>query len=173
MAIEELQKPLGEWCKHCGTKKSCDIYSNRPAECATFYCGYLTLPNLDEAWKPNKSKLILVSELEGGRIGVHVDSSRPLAWKDEPFYSTLKSWAAAAVPHHGQVVVQVNYNVWVILPDKDVYLGFVDQDQRIITTETKTPFGIELDAVLLHKDDPRMNSLVKASWNLGGKPEAE
>ncbi len=125
--------------------------------------------DLGEKWKPSKSKIVLVSELGGNRLVAYVHPNRPDAWTREPFYSMLKEWAAAAVPHQGQVTVCVGRRTYVILPDKDVDLGLVDDDHRIITEEKQTRFGIQLEAHKMHKDDPRIQHLeVQDGYVSGG-----
>jgi Fe-S-cluster containining protein len=169
MTITELDKPAGMWCPHCPTRTACDIYPQRPNGCREFLCGYLTLAKLGEEWKPSKSKIVISSEQGGNRICAVVDPSRPDAWRKEPFYSTLKAWAKAAIPHHGQVVVYISGRATMIFPDREVDLGMVHPDQRIITSESRSAFGIHLDAHLIHKDDPRLNNLAPQSWNLAQK----
>ncbi len=123
MGVKELDKPKGVWCRHCTTRKACDIYDARPEECRTFYCGYLTLAELGEEWKPNRSKIVLASRKKENRITAHVDPRRPDAWRQEPYYATLKKWAKAAAPHKGQVIVSVGARAYMILPDRDVDLS--------------------------------------------------
>ena len=41
MAIEELAKPAGQWCRHCKPGRGCLIYDSRPAECSAFDCLWL------------------------------------------------------------------------------------------------------------------------------------
>ena len=163
LKITELNKPQGAWCWHCKPGVGCKIYPERPQECRTFHCGYLTQARLGEEWKPNHSKMIVVAE-DGNRITAHVDAQRPDAWKREPFYSQLKEWAAAAVPYGGQVEVGIGRRTYVILPDKDVDLGEVGDDELIVTEERATPTGIELNAYKIHKSDPRAQHLVQQGW---------
>jgi hypothetical protein len=116
-------------------------------------------PTSPTNWKPSHSKLVLVSELGGSRIAAHVDPQRPDAWRREPYYSQLKRWAAAVVPHRGQVVACIGQRTFMIFPDRDVDLGIVGDDDRIITGERETPLGIHLEAYKLHNDDPRVQGL--------------
>lgn len=171
MAIAELGKPGGVWCPHCPTRKSCAIYPQRPKECRTFLCGYLTLERLGEEWKPNKSKIVLIAE-SPNRIAAMVDPSRPDAWRKEPFYSALKAWAKAAVPHRGQVVVYIGDHVLVVFPDREVDLGLMKPDHRIVTGESRNAFGVHLEAFLVHKDDPRLNNLASQTWNIAQNPHS-
>lgn len=156
LSISELQKPQGVWCKHCSAGQGCRIYSDRPDECRSFYCGYLVWNEMDETWFPAKSKLVVVAELDGGRTAIHVDPSRPDAWRKEPYFSTIKRWAAMAVEHHHQVVACIGKHAIVVLPDREIDLGLVGSDEVIITQETRTPAGVRLDAVKLKADDPRL-----------------
>ena len=159
LGIGELDKPKGVWCPHCSTRRSCDTYETRPEECRTFNCGYLTNPNVGEEWKPTKSKLILVSDMGGNRLTVQVHPSRPDAWRKEPYYSALKNWARKVAPQFGQVIARVGSHTTMILPDRDVDLGDVDADHFVVTAERDTPTGSRLEALVLHKDDPRLREL--------------
>lgn len=156
MRIDAFQKPRGTWCAKCRPGKGCSIYADRPEECRSFRCGFLQLQELGEEWRPSRSKFVLVSELDGMRLAAHVDPGNPTAWEREPFYSQLKKWAHASVPSMGQVVVQIGSRAIVVLPFEDVDLGLVGDDERVVTVERMTPAGPRLEALKLHKDDPRL-----------------
>ena len=159
LEVAPLNKPAGVWCAHCKPGVGCAIYSERPRECGSFFCDYLTNPSLGEEWRPSQSKLVVTSELDHNRIAVYVDPQRPDAWKQEPYYSRLKQWAAAAVPHRGQVLACVGGRTTVVFPDREVDLGVVGEDELIVTSERTTPFGVELNASKIRKDDPRASAL--------------
>ena len=159
LSIQELEKPQGEWCPHCAVGRGCNVYDKRPEECRTFYCGYLTWPVLDEHWFPAKSKMVVVSEVEGTRVAVHVDPGRATAWRQEPYYSEIKQWSVLASRNMHQVVVCIGKRSIVIFPDREVDLGMVADDERIITSETRTAAGMRLDALKLKADDPRIAGL--------------
>jgi hypothetical protein len=142
------------------------IHSERPQECSDFFCGYLTSPDLGEEWKPSHSKIVIAPELNANRIAVHVDPQRPDAWKQEPYYSTLKQLAGKAAPDRGQVVVFVGSRVYMVFPDRDVDLGVVGKDELIVTGERMTPLGIQSEAFKIHKDDPRARSLAVQRWGM-------
>lgn len=154
LSIGELDKPQGEWCRHCKVGVGCSIYDARPKECSGFYCGYLTWPETDERWFPASSKMVIVSELDGGRIAIHVDPTRPTAWRVEPYYSTIKGWAYCAAPDMVQVVVCIGNRAIVILPEEDVDLGPIAPDERIITGEIRDGGGMRLRAMKLKSNDP-------------------
>lgn len=102
-----------------------------------------------------KRKIVLAAELEDSkRLAVYVDQGRPGAWRDEPFFSTLKEYAIQFAPIRAQVVVYIGQRAIVILPDREVDLGIVGDDKLIVTGERSTPFGVELDAFKLKKNDP-------------------
>ena len=164
LKISELAKPQGVWCVHCKPGRGCTIYATKPAECTTFFCGYLTNSHLSEEWQPIRSKIVVTPELDGNRIAVHVDPQRADAWRREPYYSQLKEWATSAVPYRGQVVACVSRHMFMVFPDRDVDLGIVDDDHLIVTGERTTPFGVKLEAFLLHKDDPKAKTLVEQQW---------
>jgi hypothetical protein len=49
-----LKKPF-EWCFHCSTHKSCDIWKDRPTECIDFECMYLQNKDMGEEWYPKNA----------------------------------------------------------------------------------------------------------------------
>jgi hypothetical protein len=159
MGIAALEKPPGVWCKHCEPASGCRIYEDRPQECRTFFCGYLINGQLGEEWKPSRSRLVL--ELQGNRIGVHVDPQRPDAWRREPFYSSLKRWAASAVQHRGEVVAYIGKRVHVIFPDRDVDLGIVGDDEIIVTGESVAAGTSRPEAIKINKNDPRAQKILQ------------
>ena len=159
MRIDALQKPRGVWCKHCKPGLGCLIYANKPQECSAFLCGYLTDPRLGEDWKPSRSKLVLLTDAGGNRLVAHVDPQRPDAWKQEPYYSGLKEWAKAGAVHGKHVAVCIGQRTYFIFPDRDVDLGIVGDDERVITGERATASGVRLEAHKVHKDDPRIQNL--------------
>lgn len=93
------------------------------------------------------------------RIAAHVDPSRPDAWRQQPYYALLKRWAVEAAAEMHQVVVQIRNRAIVILPDQDVDLGPIGEAERIVTREVMTPLGLRLEALKMHKDDPRLGGL--------------
>ena len=159
LGILELKKPQMEWCSHCNIGIGCKIYDRRPAECQKYFCTYLLDDQLGEHWKPSKAKMVLSFQQHPNRITVHVDPGRKDAWRKEPYYSQIKAWAAAAVPHGGQVNVWQGHDVIAVLPDGEKNLGPVRRDQLIINNETRGPLGIEIDAMVVDEDDPILAQL--------------
>jgi len=131
MRIEELNKPVGQWCQHCSPGTGCKIYESRPGGCRDFYCAYLLSPHLGEEWKPERSKMVLVIDEDGMRMVAYVDSQRPSAWKSEPYYSHLKQWSKNALSRGGQVIANVNRHVYLIMPNEDIDLGVLEEDDVV------------------------------------------
>ena len=100
--------------------------------------------------------MVIVSELEGMRIAIHVDPGRPNAWRDEPFYSEIKEWSRHAAEGMMQVVVCIGNRAIVILPEEDVDLGEITDDERIISGEVLENGLFRLRAMKLRADDPRL-----------------
>jgi hypothetical protein len=70
LSVYELQKPAGEWCRHCASdKKSCGIYANRPLSCREFNCLWLTSPGMSEDMRPDRCGVIW-EMCEDGRVAL-------------------------------------------------------------------------------------------------------
>jgi hypothetical protein len=144
LAIDVLDKPRGVWCSKCDHKRGCTVYETRPEPCRGFYCGYLRLADLDDNWKPAKAKFLINYEDAANRIVIHVDEARPNAWRVEPYYTTIKQWAASARRQGGMVLVWAGTRATIVLPDRDVDLGVVREDQLIVPVEVRTARGVEV-----------------------------
>jgi hypothetical protein len=133
LRIDAFNKPSGNWCPHCKPGHGgCAIYENRPPECRTFYCLWLTSANLGAEWRPNKCKMVLQIEASGQRTAVHVDPGAPTVWRQEPFFRQLKELAVEAARNQQQVVVYIRDRTIVILPDKEVDLGIMQRGDHIM-----------------------------------------
>ena len=154
--IDVLEKPRGQWCPKCDVKRGCTIYAERPDPCRRFYCGYMRIKDLDERWKPSRSKFLVNFESAANRIAILADPARPDAWKAEPYYSTIKQWARNAAPHGGQVIVWAGPNATLVLLDRDKPLGAVRDDQFIVADDKRTARGVEADFIVVNSDDPRV-----------------
>jgi len=154
--IDVLEKPRGTWCSHCDKKRGCKIYETRPEPCRSFYCGYRRIGDLDERWKPSHCKLLINYESANSRIALHVDPERAGAWRTEPFYSTIKEWAARAEASGGTLVVWAGRNITVVGKNRDVDLGALRDDQFILPVDRRTPGGVERDYIAVEANDPRL-----------------
>jgi hypothetical protein len=130
MAIEALAKPVSSWCPHCKPGRGCQIYADRPAECRTFSCLWLVNDQLEQHWKPNKSKLVLTTSEDG--IEVRCDPGFPDAWRREPFRSEIHQWAVSGQTQDMTVVVIIGQKMVLVAPDREFDLGIVRPDERIV-----------------------------------------
>ena len=163
LGVQEITKPPATLCTHCDEGGGCRIYETRPKQCRLFNCYFLTNPKLREQWRPSKSHIVLVVAPDGTRIGAHVDPERPGAWRREPFYSTLKTWARESVARPGQigqVLVSIGKQTIVILPDRNVDVGIVESDELVITEGKNGDRGLTFDAFKIKRDDPRAASIL-------------
>jgi len=143
--IEALAKPRLTWCTHCEVGKGCGIYSQRPAECAEFYCAWLVNPKLGDEWKPANSRMVIAFEATARRVVILVDPTRGDAWKKPPYYPQIKYMAAQALRDQGHLVVMQGRDAIVVLPDRDVNLGPIGEGKDIIITETRSPLGVSYE----------------------------
>jgi hypothetical protein len=58
LRIDEFAKPAGTLCQHC-TGTGCGIYETRYEVCRGFLCGYRMLPALGDAWRPDRSGIMI------------------------------------------------------------------------------------------------------------------
>jgi hypothetical protein len=130
MAIEQLAKPVSSWCPNCKPGRGCQIYADRPAECRTFSCLWLVNDQLEQHWKPNKSKLVLTTSEDG--IEVRCDPGFPDAWRREPFRSEIHQWAVSGQTQDMTVVVIIGRKMILVAPDREFDLGIVRPDERIV-----------------------------------------
>jgi hypothetical protein len=151
LRIEALQKPAHKWCGNCDIGKGCRIYDSRPEECRAFACSYLVNSSLGPEWRPDRSRLMLTSELQTGRLVAYVDPQRPDAWRQDPFHASLRKWSREFLAQGRQVLVDIARRTIVIFPDHTVDLGILTDDDRILTFQE----GGRMQAIKLHKDDPR------------------
>ena len=159
LAIAELGKPKDTWCTHCKISQGCTIYDKRPNPCRSFNCGYLVWDQVPERWFPAKCKMVIAFEQEGKRIVIHVDPSRPDAWRRHPYYEDIKGLAKQAVDGTKQVMVCIGSRQIIIFPERDVDLGVCTKDDRIFTYQRRGARGLEWHAEKLLKDDPRISGM--------------
>ena len=54
-----LRKQAGVDCAACDQGTGCRIYERRPQTCREFWCGWRALPRLDDAWRPDRSGVMI------------------------------------------------------------------------------------------------------------------
>lgn len=156
MSISELAKPQGQWCRHCDVGRGCQVYVERPQECRSFLCGYLIWRELGEHWHPARSKMVVIFDHGGNRLLIRVDPGRPSVWRQEPYFSEIKRWAASITSARQQIVVAIGQRTIVIFPDREVDLGIVSDDERIVAFEKDAGAGSVIEVVKIKANDPRI-----------------
>jgi hypothetical protein len=133
MIVHALEKPGGEWCRHCEPAKGCGIYERRPGECRAFLCGFLSNERLGEHWRPSTSHMIMVTNEVDRRVEIHVDPQRPDAWRLQPYHAELRTLARNAAARQMVVIVFIRNRIWVVYPDRDEDLGTAEPGDRAVT----------------------------------------
>jgi hypothetical protein len=121
LSIDELKKPAQTWCQHCEIGVGCKIYSERPDDCRTFYCGWVLDGAIGDEWDPRRSKMVI--KFEDNRIVIHVDKDRKDAWRKEPFHSQIRRWANDAMLTRGQVLVWEGLEGVLVFANSEKRLG--------------------------------------------------
>ena len=139
--IEELAKPAGDKCAHaCG---SCAIYAARPAACRAFDCLWLMRPEFDPEWRPDVAGFVMRLGDEGATLWIDADPLQPRAWRRQPYYDQIKAWSSMVQQRRGLVMVAVDDGVFVIFPEKDVFVGRPPQGARVEAGYRTTSRGRE------------------------------
>jgi hypothetical protein len=128
--VPEVGSMAGKWCRHCTPGKGCGIHTTRPETCRRFFCGWMVSASLGPEWKPERAKLIIrLIPGEGSSlcVAVDVDEGFPAAWQRPDIYAKLKRIAA----YSREVVVSIGRRRIVVLPDRDVDVGVVGDDEEV------------------------------------------
>jgi hypothetical protein len=155
--VATLEKPAGKWCQHCAPGRgACMIHADRPSECRNFYCSWLLSPELGPEWRPLNCKMVLIRRPH--QILLLVDPSHSSAWREEPYYTSLKAWARAGVVANPrqQVLVYIKDRVIIVLPNKEVDLGRIahsDTGDYIMVRELTVPSGKDWEAYVVPAKD--------------------
>lgn len=145
--IETFNKPAGTWCAHCAPGRGgCTIYEKRPTECRDFYCYWLKSDALGPEWRPNKCKMFVRREFN--LLAIHVDPSDPTAWRREPFFQQIKTFATKAADTKQQVAVYIKNRVIVIFPNKEVDVGIMNPGDHLVVRELVGPRGRDWQAFI-------------------------
>jgi hypothetical protein len=134
---------------HCDWGKGCKIYARRPSPCVDFDCSYLLSPSLSEEWKPTISHFVLGYMTEADVTIVYVDSDYVGAWRQEPYYSVIKRWAATT--EQGYVLVYDDKGTLALAGTDEFNLGVLRDDQVIVRHEQPTPAGKKIAIYAIDK----------------------
>ncbi len=139
LGIPALEKPRGQVCRHCDWGNGCKIYARRPGVCADFDCSYLLSPALGEEWKPTTSHLVLGYMADADIVLIYTDPDHAAAWRQEPYYSRIKTWAAGT--ERGYVLIWESARVLALVGTDEFDLGAVRDDQVIVRDVRAGPRG--------------------------------
>ena len=163
MSIPELNTPKDVWCEHVIKKRGCGIYETRPHSCRGFQCLWLQDPRLPPDWKPNKAKFVMVGG-RGAELVVHVDSNSPGAWRHEPYLSGLRAIAQAGQAQGGLVVIIERGESTVLLADREVPVGALEADDRIVSGQVATPSGPRFEVKVMKAGDAARLADTALDW---------
>jgi hypothetical protein len=148
MGVLEIDKPRGSWCRHCEPGVGCRIYADRPGECRTFLCGWLTNPRFGPEWKPDRSKMVITVDRDGNGLDFQCDPGFPEAWRKDPYFKQIRNLAAIAAKNEGSVSVRSGRVLIVISPEGEFQLADAGNNDEIIREYT----GNRLVGVRLVRD---------------------
>src|SRR5215204_5290339 len=132
-------------CSRSRPGRGCGIHATRPDHCRAFYCLWMTQGWLGSEWKPERSKMVLTIDPDTKFLMVQVDPGNAGAWRQEPYRSHLKQFAASWLKLRRHVVVFVNKTATVVLPDRDVAIGTIEPGDRIVARERQTATGVRVE----------------------------
>ena len=131
LAIGALEKPKDRWCDHCAPGQGCRIYETRPQECVHFECGWKIDERLGPEWRPDRCKFLLAYDAGNKHLVVHVDANAD-NWRKEPFLGGLRNVSADVAATGGLVMLKQRNRTLVIQPDREIDLGVIGPDDRIV-----------------------------------------
>ena len=127
LAVPGLDKPAGQFCRHCVPGKGCNIYRDRPEVCQAWNCGWLVWRWLGEEWYPLRSKIVISPNVSTdprrSAIDVHVDPDYQDQWRKPEYLSQLRLLARWGLEGELKFTVIINiegFRKWVVLPNEDV-----------------------------------------------------
>lgn len=73
----EFKKLQGVTCLHCLPDQGCAIYLTRFPVCRTWFCQWRRYAWLDDSWRPDRSRFLLLRETDDDVPGGHASPSAP------------------------------------------------------------------------------------------------
>ena len=124
----ELSKPANSWCTHCRPGHGgCSIYATRPPVCRSFGCLWLVREHVPDYWFPQRAKIVAHVTYDGGGnpiLSLNVDQRFPNRWREQPYFSDIKRYAASGLERswgfYFQTFVHVGEKKYLILPHREV-----------------------------------------------------
>ena len=129
--VPEVNKLSGNWCKHLKHGKGCEIYTDRPSQCRQFFCNWVTHEGLGPEWKPERCKFVMTTHPVDFNLLVQVDPGNRTAWRQEPYYSVFKKWAAQLMERNNYIFVFNGYTTIIILNERDVDVGIIQTGEFV------------------------------------------
>jgi hypothetical protein len=139
MRVDELQKPMGVWCRHVAKGSGCSIHGSHPHACGGFQCLWILSPTMPDAVRPDRSKVVMTIDDGGRRIIARADPGDPVAWRREPVHGQLRRWAADHWFKGRTIWAQAGQRMWLITPSRDIDIG--ETDERCPTAYQEAPDG--------------------------------
>jgi len=127
--IPEIEKPAGQWCRHCRPGAGCSIYPDRPQMCRDFDCCWLIDPTMPDMWKPERSHIVLSIFPRNGFLYALVDPATPQAWRKAPYFDYLRQMAVRLEESNRRVIVFVVDDATLVTSRGVVPLGRVGPDR--------------------------------------------
>lgn len=137
--VPAVESPAGSWCRHCLPGRGCGIHETRPDHCRAFFCLWMTQDFLGPDWKPDKARFVLTMDPTTKWLFAQVDPGAPQVWRKEPYFSQLRRWSVAG---QRPVIVFVNKMATALLPDREVQLGVIAADERIVLRDEPSGAGV-------------------------------
>ena len=105
MGVPELKKRPWEVCPHVAAGLGCQIYSERPSGCRTFFCGWLLDPNMGPDLKPQNCHVIFSLKNEH-HIFATCDANYPDAWRAPNVMEFLHRLESSIGPDRKVIVLE-------------------------------------------------------------------
>ncbi len=96
-AVPEIDKPTGQWCKHC-TADGCAIHAERPQPCRNFQCFWLMDDSFPEDLRPDRCGIVVSFNEDHDSAVIHVDPDRADALAEPPGSELLEALLTAFDP---------------------------------------------------------------------------
>ena len=86
--------------------------------------------------------------MKANLVAIHVDPSDPSAWRREPFFQQIKTFAARAADTQQQVAIYIKNRVIVVFPNKEVDVGTMNPGDHLVVRELVGPRGRDWKAYI-------------------------
>ena len=139
LRVDELHKPMGQWCAHFKAGVGHGRAENPQALEATTGLWVRAMDRAADAVRPDRCKVVMTIDDGGHRIIARADPADPTAWRREPIHGQLRRWAADFWFKGRTIWAMVGTRMWLVTPDRDVDIG--ETDERCPTAYQQAPDG--------------------------------